>query len=260
MRIVLGVEYDGSRYAGWQHQKHTDNTIQFVLEKALSTVADKKIEVMCAGRTDAGVHGAEQVVHFDTDVTRSMRGWTYGANVNLPDDVCVLWASEIDDSFHARFSAVRRRYRYVIFNRDVRPTYLAYRTTWEYRPLDEVKMHNAAQCLVGQHDFTSYRTVACQAKSPVREVHSVEVSRQGNFVFIDIEADGFLHHMVRNIAGVLMDIGAGKEDIAWAQQVLDHKDRNRGGITAKPYGLYLARITYPEQYALPQLSPPSRVW
>ncbi|MDH5545944.1 MAG: tRNA pseudouridine(38-40) synthase TruA [Gammaproteobacteria bacterium] len=259
-RIAMGVEYDGSEYSGWQYQGHTQNTVQYDVEKALSAVADEAIQVHCAGRTDAGVHGSEQVIHFDTLAERSLRGWVYGANANLPKKVCVLWAKEVDDNFHARFSATARRYRYIILNRAIRPAVLNHRVTWEYRALDADKMHSAAQALVGEHDFTSYRAVACQAKKPVRELRWIRVSRHGQYVVIDVEADGFLHHMVRNIAGVLMDIGAGKAKDSWAAEVLAHRDRNLGGVTAPPWGLYLARITYPESFKLPQLSLDSPVW
>lgn len=256
----MGVEYDGSGFRGWQWQRHTDNTVQFEIEKALSTVANQTVRVHCAGRTDAGVHGAEQVVHFDTTAERSMRGWTYGTNTNLPDSCCILWAKEVDEEFHARFSATARRYRYIILNRPVRPSIMARRTTWDYRELDTEKMHLAAQDLVGEHDFSSYRAVACQAKKPVRNLRWIQVSRHGQYVVIDVEADGFLHHMVRNIAGVLLDIGAGRAAVEWAGEVLAHRDRNLGGVTAPPHGLYLMKITYPEQFQLPQLSLNSPVW
>lgn len=259
-RIVMGVEYDGSQFSGWQFQNHCDNTVQFVVEKALSKVANENIRVICGGRTDAGVHAAEQVIHFDTSAQRELRGWVYGANTNLPKSVCILWAQPISEDFHARFSAIARQYRYVIFNRPIRPTFLAYRTTWEYRPLDADKMHQAAQALVGEHDFTSYRTVACQAKSPVRNLHWIKVWRQGQYVIIDVEANGFLHHMVRNIAGVLLEIGAGNAPENWAKEVLEHRDRTQGGITAPPYGLYFQKIIYPEEFNLPQLSLASPVW
>jgi len=259
-RIALGVEYDGHGFCGWQLQKEGQRTVQGAVEEALSSVADKPVRVICAGRTDTGVHGAEQVVHFDTDVVRSNRSWVFGANSNLPKDVCILWATPISSEFHARFSARKRRYRYVIFNRHVRPTYLAHRTTWEYRPLDAACMQEAANYLVGEHDFDSYRAIGCQAKSPVRTVNYVNVSRHGEFVLIDIEANAFLHHMVRNIAGVLMDIGAGKEEPVWAKQILEEKDRTKGGVTAPPYGLYLTGVTYEDEFDLPQLAESSIVW
>jgi len=259
MRIALGVEYDGTRFSGWQLQENVI-TVQGEVEKALSKVANHPVRIHCAGRTDAGVHGAEQVVHFDTDAERAMRSWVYGANANLPKDVAVLWATPVSEEFHARFSARRRSYRYVIYNRNVRPTFLAWRTTWEYRPLDEQRMHEAAQSLVGEHDFSSYRAQGCQAKSPVRTVLSVKVSRHGELIFIDIEANAFLHHMVRNIAGVLISIGAGEQPIAWAQEVLSVRDRALGGVTAPPSGLYLTGVGYPEEFVLPQIQASSALW
>ncbi len=260
MRIALGVEYDGSGFYGWQLQKHSDNTVQFAVEQALSRVADHPVRVVCAGRTDTGVHAMEQVVHFDTEARRTPRQWVFGCNANLPKSVCVLWAREVEDSFHARFSAIRRRYRYVIINRPVRPTFHAGRTTWQFRPLDVAPMREAASYLLGTHDFTSYRAQACQAKSPVRTVSQLEVSRWGEFVFIDIEANAFLHHMVRNIAGVLMEIGCGRRPPEWARQVLEFRDRALGGVTAPPHGLYLAGVDYPPGFELPRLSSPTPVW
>jgi len=260
MRIALGVEYNGHAYCGWQAQKEGVETVQETLESALSIVANEPVRVICAGRTDTGVHGAEQVVHFDTEVTRTERSWVFGANANLPKDVCVLWASPVSEEFHARFSARRRRYQYVIFNRDVRPTYLAHRTTWEYRPLDEKRMQQGGNYLVGEHDFNAYRAIGCQAKSPVREVFSLNVSRNGQFVVIDIEANAFLHHMVRNIAGVLMEIGCGEQEPDWAQAILETRDRTQGGVTAKPFGLYLTGVTYDDEFQLPHVSYSPPIW
>lgn len=259
-RIALGVEYDGHEYCGWQIQKHDPNSVQQVLEQALSAVANHPVRVICAGRTDTGVHASEQVVHFETTAERSERSWVYGANRNLPKSVCALWAKPVSEDFHARFSARRRRYLYVIFNRQVRPTYLAYRTTWEYRPLDEKKMHEAAQVLVGEHDFNAYRALGCQAKSPVRTIYELKVFRKGAYVFIDIEANAFLHHMVRNIAGVLMDIGAGKQPVEWAQQILHTRDRTQGGITAPPFGLYLTNVIYEDEHVIPRNDQSMPVW
>ncbi len=259
MRIALGVEYDGTRFSGWQLQENVI-TVQGEVEAALSKVANHPVRIHCAGRTDAGVHGAEQVVHFDSDAERAMRSWVYGANANLPKDVAVLWATPVSEEFHARFSARRRSYRYVIYNRNVRPTFLAWRTTWEYRPLDEQRMQEAAQCLVGEHDFTSYRAQGCQAKSPVRTVLSVNVSRHGELIFIDIEANAFLHHMVRNIAGVLISIGAGEKPVEWSSDVLRACDRAKGGVTAPPSGLYLTGVGYPDEFTLPQIQARSALW
>ena len=206
MRIALGIEYDGSDFAGWQLQKGGVRTVQGAVEQALSRVADHPLRVICAGRTDAGVHATAQVVHFDTQVGRSMHSWVYGANANLPKTVSVQWARAVSDDFHARFSAIRRRYRYVILNRELRPAFLASRVAWEYRPLDEALMRQAAQDLEGVHDFSAYRAVACQAKSPVRSLFELTVKRDRDLVILDLEANAFLHHMVRNIAGVLRRI------------------------------------------------------
>lgn len=259
MRIALAVEYDGSPFCGWQYQDHSPS-VQAHVEKALSKVADQPIRIICAGRTDTGVHATAQIIHFDTEVERSMHSWVFGANANMPDSISLLWARPVSEEFHARFSAVRRRYRYVILNRRVRPALLANRAVWEYRPLDEVRMAEAAQHLVGKHDFSSYRALACQAKSPVRTLYQLTVSRQGELVILDLEASAFLHHMVRNIAGVLMTIGAGEQEAEWAKQVLDFRDRTLGGITAPSGGLYLTGVDYPPEFELPVLSPLSLVW
>ncbi len=260
MRIAVGVEYDGSAYCGWQLQKHDERTVQGVVEAAFSKVANHPVRVVCAGRTDTGVHATGQVIHFDTEVERTERSWVFGANANLPKDVSILWAKPVDESFHARFSAQRRRYRYVIYCRAVRPTFLAYRVSWSYRPLDEQRMAEAATHLLGEHDFSSYRALACQAKSPIRTLYRLDVTRQGEFIFLDLEANGFLHHMVRNIAGVLMAIGSGEQEPVWTREILGYRDRTLGGVTAPPHGLYLSGVDYPEEYGLASLSPDSLVW
>ncbi|MCP5160426.1 MAG: tRNA pseudouridine(38-40) synthase TruA [Hahellaceae bacterium] len=253
-RVVLILEYDGSCYHGWQAQKTGVIGVQQRLQEALACVAGHSVEVVCAGRTDAGVHGSYQVVHFDTEVLRTTKSWVMGANANLPDDISVLWVSNISADFHARFTAVARRYRYVIYNHPVRPAGMRKSVTWNYRPLDADKMHSAAQCLIGEHDFTSYRAVGCQSKTPFRCVEHLRVKRLGNLVVIDIQANAFLHHMVRNIAGVLMTVGAGKAPESWVQQVLQAKDRTQGGVTAHPYGLYLVDVIYPSIYQIPKWS------
>lgn len=260
MRIAMGVEYDGSGFCGWQLQDGGVRTVQGEVEKAVGKVANHPVRVYCAGRTDTGVHGTGQVIHFDTEAERSERAWVFGANANLPKDVCILWARPVSGDFHARFSAQSRAYRYVIYNRHVRPTFLAHRVSWDFRELDVTRMRAAAGFLKGEHDFSSYRAVACQAHSPVRTVTRLEVERHGEFIVIDIEANAFLHHMVRNIAGVLMSIGAGEHEPEWAHEVLEARDRTVGGVTAPPYGLYLTRVDYPAEFAIPQLPPPSLVW
>jgi len=259
MRIALGIEYDGSVFSGWQIQENS-YTVQGCLEEALSKVADHPLRVICAGRTDAGVHAAGQVVHFDTNAERDPYAWIAGTNANLPKEVVVLWAQAVSDEFHARYSALNRCYRYVIFNRSVRPSFLAARVAWEYRPLDEARMIDAARYLVGEHDFTSYRDSECQARNPVRNVMKLEVTRHGQLVFIEIAANAFLHHMVRNIAGVLMGIGMGKKEPLWAQQVLEARDRTFGGVNAPPDGLYLMSVAYPADFAIPRLPLCPAVW
>ncbi|MCB1875375.1 MAG: tRNA pseudouridine(38-40) synthase TruA [Chromatiales bacterium] len=254
MRIVCGVEYDGSGYSGWQFQDGA-TTVQAVVEEALSRVADHPLRVVCAGRTDTGVHATGQVIHFDTHARREMRSWVLGANVNLPADVCIRWAVERDEGFHARFSAVARCYRYVILNRPVRPAIERNHSTWNFRPLDVERMREAAHHLIGEHDFSSYRAVACQAKSPVRNLYRLALNRVGDKIVLDLEANGFLHHMVRNIAGVLMAIGSGEREPDWAREVLEQQDRRVGGITAAPDGLYLTEVRYPEQFELQGVRP-----
>ena len=259
MRIAMGIEYDGTNYVGWQLQDNGPS-VQGVVEEALAQVANHPLRITCAGRTDTGVHALGQVVHFDTEVERSERAWVFGCNANLPKDVAVTWAKPVDDNFHARFSAKHRRYRYVIFNRPVRPTFLAYRVSWEYRPLDVQRMADAAQFLLGEHDFNAYRAVGCQSKTPVRRIDSIEIIRKDDILIIDIEANAFLHHMVRNIAGVLMTIGAGEQAIDWTRQILETKDRTQGGITAPPHGLYLVDVDYAPDYDLPRVLHTHMIW
>ncbi|MDH5570446.1 MAG: tRNA pseudouridine(38-40) synthase TruA [Gammaproteobacteria bacterium] len=259
MRIALGIEYDGSPYCGWQIQDGSV-TVQGFLEKALSKVANHPVRVICAGRTDTGVHGIGQVVHFDTTADRSEYSWIRGTNANLPDTISVTWAKPVSEEFHARFAARRRHYRYVIYNRPIRPGYLSKFVVWEYRPLNEERMAVAAKYLLGEHDFSSYRALGCQAKSPVRTIYKLSVTRKGQFVFLDLEANAFLHHMVRNIAGVLMSIGAGEKEPGWAKEVLQYKDRTLGGVTALPGGLYFMRIDYDRKFDLPQAPQSSIIW
>lgn len=249
-RIALGLEYDGSAFRGWQTQAHALG-IQSVLEQALSSVADHPIEVTAAGRTDAGVHALIQVVHFDTTAERSDRGWTLGATANLPKQITALWAREVGEGFHARYSAQARSYRYFILNRATRPAIAADYLSWVREPLDATKMHEAAQLLLGEHDFSSFRAAQCQSRTPMRNVHSISVARNADIIEIAVTANAFLHHMVRNIAGVLIAIGKGEERIEWAREVLDARDRTFGGITAPPGGLYLTAVRYATALALP---------
>lgn len=249
-RIALGLEYDGSSFAGWQAQLHA-NGIQTAVEAAVSFVADHPTKVVCAGRTDAGVHACMQVVHFDAAVTRDERAWVMGANTNLPDSISVLWAREVKDDFHARFGALTRSYRYVILNRKPRPSLLRERTCWMREPLDAERMHIAAQCLVGEHDFSSFRAAECQSPTPVRKLRRIQVTRVNEYVVIDVTANAFLHHMVRNIAGVLIAVGRGRQDVDWPAAVLALRDRAQGGVTAPAGGLYLFGVSYPAHFAVP---------
>ena len=259
MKIAFGIEYDGSEFAGWEQQPNARNVQQAVTD-ALTRVAAHPLRLVCAGRTDAGVHAWGQVIHTVSHAPRDMRAWVFGSNANLPHDVSVQWARPVADDFHARFSARSRHYRYVIFNHSHRPAVLRSRVTWECRPLDRERMQAGAGYLLGEHDFSSYRAVACQAKSPIRHVYRLDVSREGHMLYVDVVADGFLHHMVRNIVGVLMAIGMGKRDVDWSREVLRARDRTRAGVTAPSRGLYLMAVYYPERYGLPRLSPPSLVW
>ena len=251
-RIALGVEYKGSRYRGWQRQADGVPSVQQTLEEALSKVADSPVTLLCAGRTYAGVHACGQVVHFDTQVVRSMKAWTMGANINLPHDISVAWAKEMPAHFHARFKAIARRYRYVIYNDQIRPAHMGQEVTWNHRPLDVERMALAAEYLVGTHDFSAFRAGQCQAKSPIKNIHHLRVTRHGKMIVLDIRASAFLHHMVRNIAGVLMTIGAGERPVEWAREVLESRERRTGGVTAHPFGLYLVQVEYHDEFALPE--------
>jgi len=250
MRIALGIEYDGTDFQGWQRLKHSV-ALQNIVEEALSFVADHPIEVTCAGRTDSGVHAQCQVVHFDTGAQRSERSWVLGVNSRLPPSIALRWAKPVSDEFHARFRAVARRYRYLIVNRPMRPALDARYVTWERAPLDADAMHGAAQALIGEHDFSAFRTIACQARTPRRNVHEIAVARDGDRIALEIQANAFLHHMVRNIVGSLLPVGRGEKPQAWIAQLLAGRDRALAGPTAPPQGLTFLRPLYPPQYALP---------
>lgn len=252
MRVALGIEYDGAAYNGWQMQPHAPS-VQADLQAALAVIAGEDIRVYCAGRTDTGVHGLGQVVHFETAVDRPERAWVLGTNTNLPDSVAVTWARIMDDDFHARFSATWRRYNYVINARPVRSAVLANKVTWCRKPLNVAAMNEAAQTLQGRHDFSSFRAAGCQAHSPIRTVTAIDV-RQVNeqIIVLDITANAFLHHMVRNIAGVLLKIGAGEAPVAWTETLLQVCDRRKGGLTAPPHGLYFMQVGYPDFPQIPQ--------
>lgn len=250
-KIALGIEYDGSKYYGWQRQNEV-RSVQEKLEKALSQVANERINVFCAGRTDAGVHGTGQVVHFETTAQRKDAAWTLGVNANLPGDIAVRWVKAVPDDFHARFSATARRYRYIIYNHRLPPAVLGKWVTHYYEPLDAERMHRAAQCLIGENDFTSFRAVQCQSRTPWRNVMHINVERFGAYVVVDIKANAFVHHMVRNIVGSLMEVGAHNQPESWIAELLAAKDRTLAAATAKAEGLYLVAVDYPERFDLPK--------
>jgi tRNA pseudouridine38-40 synthase len=258
MRLAMGIEYDGTAFRGWQVQGVVP-TVQGCLERAVGRVANHPVSVHCAGRTDAGVHALEQVIHFDTHARRLDRSWVLGTNVNLPRDVRVRWAQPVSPDFHARFSATARHYRYLILTRDTGSALLRDRVAWFHHALDRERMGEAALALVGEHDFTSFRSIGCQARHAVRRVHYLEVGGNDALCEIRIGANGFLHHMVRNIAGVLMAIGRGDRPVSWAAEVLAARDRTTGGVTAPPGGLYFVRADYPPQFDLPRTAPISPV-
>lgn len=251
MRIALGIEYSGQNYYGWQRQQSMP-TVQGHLEKALSKIADQPIQVTCAGRTDAGVHATGQVVHFDTDVDRAEPAWTLGVNSNLPKDIAVRWMHPVADTFDARFSATARRYRYVIYNSPTRPAILAPGVTHIYHALDVARMQEAAPLLLGEHDFSAFRAAHCQSNTPFRDLRYIDVVQRGSYILVEVMANAFLHHMVRNIVGSLIVIGQGEQAPEWMSQLLLNKDRTQAAATAKPNGLYLVDVTYPQAFALPR--------
>lgn len=249
-RIALGIEYDGSMFAGWQWQTGR-RTVQEVLETALSRVANHPVRVICAGRTDAGVHGLAQVVHFDTQVQRSAYAWQMGGNSNLPRDVRITFAMEVPVDFHARFAAIARHYRYSILSRSSSSALDVGRVTWTPHALNAEAMNEGARHLIGDHDFSAFRAQGCQSKSPRRIMHFIHVQRDQDRIHLDVCANAFVHHMVRNIAGALMEVGFGKQPPEWIFQVLEGRDRSRAGVTAPPDGLYFAGVLYPERFGLP---------
>jgi tRNA pseudouridine38-40 synthase len=250
MRVALGIEYDGTMFAGWQSQTH-GNTVQDVLERALSTVADSPVVTVCAGRTDAGVHALAQVVHFDTEVCRPDSAWVRGTNANLPSTVAVCWAMPVSEEFHARFSATARSYRYLMFNHPVRPALLDGKVGWYHAPLDVEAMCLAAAPLLGKHDFSAFRASQCQAKSPVRTLRKLDIVRQGDMIVFDLEANAFLHHMVRNLVGTLVYVGNGRRPVGWMQDVLESRDRAKAAPTFSAGGLYLVGVDYGSRWPLP---------
>lgn len=249
-RIALGVEYDGSGFSGFQSQKN-GRTVQDDLEEALARVANEPIAVTCAGRTDAGVHALGQVVHFDTAAHRPLYGWMLGTNTYLSHEISIQWAREVPDTFHARYSANGRSYRYFILNRRAKPAIWHRRVICYPIPLRADLMHLAGQSLLGEHDFSSFRAKECQAKHPVRTLEAIAVERRGDLVVVAVRANAFLHHMVRNIVGTLLPIGTGEQPPSWMNEVLAAKDRKAAGITAPPDGLYLSHVRYPDCFDLP---------
>jgi tRNA pseudouridine38-40 synthase len=250
IRIALGLEYDGTAFSGWQSQRSAP-AVQTLVEAALSPVAAEIVSLICAGRTDAGVHACAQVAHFDTHARRSARGWVLGANTNLPADVSVAWARPVPQHFHARYSAEARTYRYYVFNRPVRSALSVRGAAWIRQPLDHERMQSATAALLGSHDFSAFRSAQSQSHTPTRRVEALAVRRDGDFVVMEITANAFLHHMVRNIAGLLIAIGQGDQDPSWAREVLESKDRTQGGPTAPAQGLYLWSVRYSRSFGLP---------
>ncbi|WP_455816543.1 tRNA pseudouridine(38-40) synthase TruA [Pseudomonas cerasi] len=250
LKLALGIEYDGSCYYGWQRQQEV-RSVQEKLEIALTKVANHPVEVVCAGRTDAGVHGTGQVVHFETTAQRKDAAWTLGVNTHLPADIAVRWVKAVPDDFHARFSATARRYRYMIYNQRLRPAILGGGITHFYHPLDVEKMQRAGQCLLGENDFTSFRAVQCQSRTPMRNVMHLNVSRHGAYVVVDIKANAFVHHMVRNIVGSLMEVGCGNQPEGWIAELLAAKDRKLAAATGRAEGLYLVAVDYPARFEIP---------
>ncbi|MFN5445756.1 MAG: tRNA pseudouridine(38-40) synthase TruA [bacterium] len=253
-RIALGLQYDGSSWQGWQTQPH-GKTVQDVLENALTKFCQHPIQTICAGRTDAGVHALAQVVHFDTTAERELFSWVRGVNAYLPSSIGVRWATQAeggDQGFHARYSATARTYHYLIYNHAIRSPLWERRAGWVFRPLQAELMQQAAQALVGTHDFSSFRAAQCQAKSPIRTLSRIQLQRQNDLILISLTANAFLHHMVRNIVGSLIQVGNGNQPVAWIAEVLASRQREQAAPTFSPDGLYLAKVDYDAHWNLPQ--------
>lgn len=248
-RIALGIAYDGRSWQGWQKQTH-GQTVQDALERALQIFVGAPVSTVCAGRTDTGVHGLNQVVHLDTAVHRTPESWVRGTNAHLPDSISVQWAQVVPAEFHARFSATARAYTYVMLNTRVRHPLWEGRAGWVFQPLNVGAMQQAALCLLGEHDFSSFRSSQCQAKSPVRRIYNINICQQGSRIVVQLRANAFLHHMVRNILGALVQVGQGRESVDYVSKVLEARDRTKGAPTFSPDGLYLTDVTYPG-YSLP---------
>ena len=248
-RMALGITYDGRSWQGWQKQTH-GQTIQDTVERALHAFVGKPVDTVCAGRTDSGVHGLNQVIHLDTFITRSPESWVRGTNAHLPDSISVQWAQAVPSEFHARFSATARAYTYVILNTRVRHPMWQGRAGWVFQPLNVETMQQSADCLIGEHDFSSFRSSQCQAKSPVRTLHELVITQHGARIVVQFRANAFLHHMVRNMMGALVQVGQGREPVDYVKRVLEARDRTQGAPTFAPDGLYLTNVSYPG-YALP---------
>lgn len=252
-RYAMAIAYDGSAYRGWQAQQTGVPSVQSSVEQALSEIAGQPLRVHCAGRTDASVHATQQIIHFDAPL-RPERAWIRGGNTLLPRGISALWVKPVDDDFHARFSATARRYRYCILNTEQRPAHGLDLVTWESQFLNDEAMNQAAQSLLGEQDFSSFRAASCQSNTPMRCVHHAKVRRAGDLLVLDIQANAFLHHMVRNIAGSLIEIGKGKQDAGWIAELMRLKDRTMAAATAKPFGLYLVDVCYDKRWQLPAAS------
>lgn len=251
MKVALGIQYNGKQYFGWQRQERVAS-VQQELEQAISFVANETCQIFCAGRTDSGVHATGQVIHFETNANRPEKAWSFGVNANLPDDISVSWAKIVEDDFHARFSATARRYRYILYCNKLRSAILPEGITHCHLALEHQLMHQAGQALLGEHDFSSFRAAQCQSNTPFRHVHHLQVIRRGEYIIIDIQANAFVHHMVRNIVGSLIEVGAGNQPVEWMSWLLAQKDRTLAAPTAKAEGLYLVNVVYPERFAIPQ--------
>ena len=252
-RVALALEYEGSAFFGWQSQRDPAvATLQETLEAALSKVADAPVTTVCAGRTDAGVHASNQIVHFDSPVARLEKAFVFGGNTHLPKSLSIKWARPVAADFHARFSATARRYRYVILNRPLRSAHFHHLATQVAQPLDAALMRREAQSLLGERDFSSFRGAGCQSNTPMRNVHCIEVLRRGDWVVVDIQANAFLLHMVRNIVGTLIAVGSGRQPEGWTAQVMEARDRTRAAMTAPAAGLYLVDVHYPPHFGLPR--------